>query len=311
MNIVQIDKLTKRFDETVAVDQISLGIKEGEIYGLLGPNGAGKSTLINMMCGMLKKDEGSISIFGKNIDNSMMEIKKDLGVVPQEIALYQDLTAKENVKFFGSLYGLKGSVLKEKTAEALEFVGLIDQANKLAKTFSGGMKRRLNIACAIVHQPKMIIMDEPTVGIDPQSRNHILTSVKKLNQQGATIIYTTHYMEEAEFLCSRIGIIDYGKLIAEGTNEELQNIVTDRKTLVVETSIGLNYDMRRLETIKGVLNVTVKDSTVMVEALREADVIGVVVDFFEENELPIRDIQMKNANLETIFLSLTGRKLRQ
>lgn len=311
MNIVKIDKLVKRFDETVAVDRVSLEIHEGEIYGLLGPNGAGKSTLINMMSGMLKKNEGSVMIFGKNIDNSMMEIKQDLGVVPQEIALYEDLTAKENVKFFGSLYGLKGSVLKEKTAEALEFVGLIDHANKLAKTFSGGMKRRLNIACAIAHQPKLIIMDEPTVGIDPQSRNHILNSVKKLNQLGTTIIYTTHYMEEAEFLCSRIGIIDYGKLIAEGTNQELQNLVTDRKTIVVETSIGKTYDLRGLSDIKGVLNVDVKDSTVTIEALREADVIGAVVNCFEKKEMPIRDIQMKSANLESIFLSLTGRKLRQ
>ncbi len=311
MNIVKIEKLVKRFDETVAVDRVSLEIREGEIYGLLGPNGAGKSTLINVMCGLLKKNEGSVHIFDKNIDFSMMEIKQDLGIVPQEIALYEDLTAKENVKFFASLYGLKGSVLKEKTAEALEFVGLIDHANKLARTFSGGMKRRLNIACAIAHQPKLIIMDEPTVGIDPQSRNHILNSVKKLNQLGTTVIYTTHYMEEAEFLCSRIGIIDYGKLIAEGTNQELQNLVTDRKTIVVKTSIGKTYDLRELSEIKGVLDANVKDSTVIIETLRETDAVGDIVRFFEKNELPILDIQMKNANLETIFLSLTGRKLRQ
>ena len=311
MNIVKIEKMLKRFDDTVAVDRVSLNIQEGEIYGLLGPNGAGKSTMINVMCGMLKKDKGTVEIFGKSIDTSMMQIKKDLGVVPQEIALYEDLTAKENVKFFASLYGLRGSVLKEKTAEALEFVGLIEHADKLAKTFSGGMKRRLNIACAIAHKPKLIIMDEPTVGIDPQSRNHILNSVKKLNQQGTTIIYTTHYMEEAEFLCSRIGIIDYGKLIAEGTNEELQNIVTDRKNIVVETSIGSSYNFEKLQDMKGILNVTANDSTVNIETLREAEVIGDVVGFFKSNELPIRDIRMQGANLETIFLSLTGRKLRQ
>ena len=310
-DIVSVKKLTKKFGDITAVDRMDLTIKEGEIYGLLGPNAAGKSTTINVLCGMQRKTDGDVKVFGKDIEKENREIKANIGVVPQDIAIYGDLTATENVRFFASLYGLKGAELKTRTQEALDFVGLRERQKDLAKTFSGGMKRRLNIACAIAHRPKLIIMDEPTVGIDPQSRNHILSSVKQLNEMGSTIIYTTHYMEEAEFLCTRIGIIDHGKLIAEGSLSELQGIVADRKSIEITTGIDKAADPVGLKKIKGVLDArSGENSKVEVEVLKEADVVGALVSELTRQDVSIRDIKIHAVNLETTFLSLTGRKLR-
>jgi ABC-2 type transport system ATP-binding protein len=213
MSILKLKDLVKRYDQNIAVDNISLDVGEGELFGLLGPNGAGKSTTINMVCGLLKPNQGEIIIDGVSLKEKPMECKSKLGLVPQEIALYDTLTAYENIEFFGKLSGLRGAKLTERVNEALEFVGLSDKSKSIPKSFSGGMKRRLNIACAIVHHPKVIIMDEPTVGIDPQSRNHILESVRKLNKMGSTVIYTSHYMEEVEALCTRIAIMDHGRLM--------------------------------------------------------------------------------------------------
>jgi len=309
-DMVNIKGLVKRFGDITAINNVNLRIGEGEIYGLLGPNGAGKTTAINILCGMLKKDKGEVEIFGKSIDKSLMEIKQDIGVVPQNIAIYNDLTAKENVMFFASLYGLRGKELKQRSDEALRFVGLTDRQTDFPKVFSGGMKRRLNIACAIAHRPRLIIMDEPTVGIDPQSRNHILNSIKKLNEMGSTIINTTHYMEEAEYLCTRIGIIDHGKLIAEGTSEELKSIVTDVKSVAIETGIGQNIDLSGVDNIKGVVSVNREENMVIIEFNKESDCVVDIVIYFSKNKITIRDIKMKGASLESAFLSLTGRKLR-
>ncbi len=310
-SIVSVENLVKKFGDITAVDRITLDIKEGEIYGLLGPNGAGKSTTINVLVGMQRKDGGEITVFGKPLEKNILAIKQDIGVVPQDIAIYEDLTAKENVRFFASLYGLKGKELEERTMEALSFVGLKEKAGVMPKTFSGGMKRRLNIACAIAHRPKLIFMDEPTVGIDPQSRSHILSSVQKLNELGSTVIYTTHYMEEAEYLCTRIGIIDHGKLIAEGTLRELQGIVADRKSIVIRTGIGAEVDISGLKQIKGIEDVHPgHDDEIEIECLKEADVIEDIVHFFSKNGAAIQDIRMQGVSLETTFLSLTGRKLR-
>lgn len=220
MNVLEINNLTKKFGDFVAVDNMSLSIEEGEIFGLLGANGAGKSTTINMISGLFRSNEGEVLILGKNIGAFRKHAKMNIGIVPQDLAIYEDLTAYENVKFFAGLYGLRGSLLQERVEEALQFVGLGDKHKSFPKNFSGGMKRRLNIACAIAHRPKLIIMDEPTVGIDPHSRNYILQSVKKLNDMGSTIIYTSHYMEEVEEICTRIAIVDHGKIIAEGTKEQ-------------------------------------------------------------------------------------------
>lgn len=223
--LVEIKNLTKSYKDFKAVDISSLNIKEGEIFGFLGPNGAGKTTTISILSGLYSKYNGDVKIFGKSIKNDPIFIKKNMGVVPQDLALIYDLTAEENVKFFGELYGLKGQKLKDAVQETLEFVGLWDRKKDFPPKFSGGMKRRLNIACAIVHKPKLIIFDEPTVGIDPQSRNNILETIKKLNEQGSTVIYTSHYMEEVEAICTDICIVDHGNIIARGNKEELKDLV--------------------------------------------------------------------------------------
>lgn len=309
-NILEIKGLVKSFKTVTAVDGITLNIKEGEIFGLLGPNGAGKSTTINILCGILHMDKGEVKCFDKSLKRKIREIKKDIGVVPQNIAVYEDLKARENVEFFASLYGLKGKELKERAQEALEFVGLTERSDDLPKNFSGGMKRRLNIACAIAHRPKLIIMDEPTVGIDPQSRNHILESVKKLNAMGSTIIYTSHYMEEVEAICTRIGIIDHGKLIACGTYEELQSLVSDRKTIVIESDVGTQVNNEEIKKINGVIDVFAQENMINIETNKESDCIGDITSYCGQNSIPIRSINMGNVSLETVFLSLTGRSLR-
>lgn len=229
--IVKLEGLTKKYENKPVVDHISLEIKKGEIFGLLGPNGAGKSTTMNMVCSLIKPTAGKIELFGLDTRTEMKKVKSKIGYIPQELAIHGNLKAWENVELFTSLYGIKGEQLKRAVAESLEFVGLSDKRNGFTKTFSGGMKRRLNIACAIGHKPELLIFDEPTVGIDPQSRNFILEKIKLANKNGSTIIYTSHYMEEIEAICSRIAIMDNGKIIAIGTKQELVELVTSNKEL--------------------------------------------------------------------------------
>lgn len=228
-NIIEVKNLEKSYKNKKVVKGISFDVKQGEILGFLGPNGAGKSTTINILSTVLKSDKGEIKFLGRKATEDVMNIKRNIGVVPQDLAIYEEISAEKNVRFFASLYGLKGKKLNENVREILEFVGLYDKRLDIPKTFSGGMKRRLNIACAIAHNPKLIIMDEPTVGIDPQSRNHILNSIKKLQKRGATILYTTHYMEEVEEIADRIIIMDHGTIIAEGTKEELKKNIEDER----------------------------------------------------------------------------------
>jgi len=309
--IVKIDGLTKKYGDIIAVDNISLEIQEGEILGLLGPNGAGKSTTINMITGLVSMDKGKILVMGRDIKKDANEIKKNIGIVPQDIAIYEDLTSLENVMFFASLYGLKGKELKRRAEEALEFTGLSDKAKSFPKDFSGGMKRRLNIACAIAHSPKLIIMDEPTVGIDPQSRNHILQSVKVLNSRGTTIIYTSHYMEEVEEVCTRIAIMDHGKVIAEGTKEELKSIITDKRSVLISFSGSMErIDEAELKGIYGVKDIEIEENTVKISSLRDVDNLDKIILYFTEKNIPIRSIESRTPDLETVFLTLTGRKLR-
>lgn len=310
MKILEVDNLTKKFKELTAIDNISFSIENGEIYGLLGPNGAGKSTLINIICGLITSDTGKINILEKDIKKNMNSTKKNIGLVPQSVAVYWKLTALENVKFFGSLYGLKGKRLEEKSLEALEFVGLTDRIKEPCSNFSGGMKRRLNIACAIVHNPKFIIMDEPTVGIDPQSRNHILNSVKKLNKMGSTIIYTSHYMEEVEEICSRVGIMDHGKLIAEGSKEELKALITDYNYIKVKVNNVNDIDIKKFKNINDINNIDVKDNSIIFRTNKDRINIDKIVRTFVENDISIKGINTVMPDLEDVFLNLTGRKLR-
>ncbi len=311
MSIVKIEQVTKNFGDVTAVDKMSLSIEEGEVFGLLGPNGAGKSTAINMITGLLNIDKGSISVTGSDVKKAKMTAKANIGIVPQDIAIYEDLTSLENVKFFASLYGLSGKALEDSAMEALEFAGLSDNIKSFPKNFSGGMKRRLNIACAIAHKPKLIIMDEPTVGIDPQSRNHILQSVKKLNEQGSTIIYTSHYMEEVEEICSRIAIMDHGKVIALGTCEELEDLIDDRNIVLVtvmDSVSKINEDS--IKEIQGVDSVEIDENTIKISSFREVNNLDKIIYYFTSNEISIKSVESKKPDLETVFLSLTGRKLR-
>lgn len=310
MNAISLKNLTKKFDGNVVVDNINLNIEQGEIYGFLGPNGAGKSTTISMICSLIHPTDGNIEIMGTNVKKDSREIKKKIGLVPQNIALYKDFTGYENIKFFAELYGLRGDVLKQRIKEALEFTGLLDVKDKKAKTYSGGMQRRLNIACALVHKPQIIIMDEPTVGIDPQSRNHIMNAVKKLNKEGTTIIYTTHYMEEAEALCSKIAIIDKGKIIVEGTKEELKNMISDKTTLAVTVNDVYKLDINQIKNVQGVQDVSVKENTLRITSAKEVSNLDKLINTIELSSAKIIDLGFKDISLETVFLSLTGRNLR-
>ncbi|MCR5094480.1 MAG: ABC transporter ATP-binding protein [Lachnospiraceae bacterium] len=233
--ILRTRDLTKRYGDKIVVDNLSIEIREGEVFGLLGPNGAGKSTTMNMICGIVNPTLGEVEFMGKDFKKNRKELLKELGYIPQELAIHGNLKAWENVELFTSLYGIKGAQLKRAVDDSLEYVGLLDRRGDYAKTFSGGMKRRLNIACAIGHEPRLLIFDEPTVGIDPQSRNFILEKIKQSNQNGATVIYTSHYMEEVEAICTRIAIMDNGKIIATGTSEELKKmVVSDPETITLE-----------------------------------------------------------------------------
>lgn len=310
MQILEIKNVFKKYGEIEAVRGVSFEIDEGEIFGLLGPNGAGKSTLINMICGLLNITQGEILLLGQSVGRGNAKIKSKLGLVPQDIAIYNSLTAYDNVKFFCSLYGLSGKELKERTEKALEYVGLLDKSNAKPSTFSGGMKRRLNIACAIAHTPKLIILDEPTVGIDPQSRNHILDSIKRLNEKGATIIYTSHYMEEVEAICTRVGVIDHGKLIAMGTKEELKNSVSNMKTIIVTLEDDKKIEMSGLKDIDGILNVHFEEGLIRIDTYKEANNFDKIILYFTNKNIKIKNIENKTPNLETVFMSLTGRTLR-
>ena len=307
---VELKNIVKRYNSDLAVDNISLKIRNGEIFGLLGPNGAGKSTTIKMIMGLLKQNTGEIFVEDMDIKNDPLKIKKILGLVPQDLAIYENLSARENVEFFGKLYGLRGKDLKEKVDEALEFTGLVQRQKDKPKKFSGGMKRRLNIACAIVHNPMIIIMDEPTVGIDPQSRNHILESVRKLNKRGATVLYTSHYMEEVESICDRVGIIDHGKLIALGTKEELKSQVANEEKLVIEVMDVRYNPIEEIKKLDGVINVTLKENTIEVLTKKAQEILQDVLFILSKEDVTVRNISLLEPDLESVFLSLTGRTLR-
>jgi ABC-2 type transport system ATP-binding protein len=310
MNVLEIKNLTKKFTDFIAVDNITLSITEGEIFGFLGPNGAGKSTTINMVAGLIRSNDGEINILGKNIIKNSRFAKMNIGVVPQDLAIYEDLTAYENVKFFAGLYGLRGTMLHERVEEALKFVGLSDKHKSYPKNFSGGMKRRLNIACAIAHRPKLIIMDEPTVGIDPQSRNYILSSVQKLNEMGCTIIYTSHYMEEVEEICTKIAIIDHGKVIAEGTKEQLKAIITDTKDVWIEAKSTENLDLNKIKEIAGVKAVQKEENLIKINSDLGISNLNKIIQHIMNGGVEIISLEEKAPNLETVFLTLTGRNLR-
>ena len=310
--ILEVRNLVKKYGEFIAVKGISFEIQEGEIFSLLGPNGAGKTTTISILSTLYAPTSGDAIIGGHSITKEPMAVKQVIGVVPQELALYEDLTARENLVFWGQMYGLGGWPLNNRVDEVLEQIGLTDKAKNRIKTYSGGMKRRVNIGIGLLHKPRLLFMDEPTVGIDPQSRRAILDTVKDLNRQGMTVLYTTHYMEEAQELSNRVGIIDHGELIALGTQKELTQQVGETETLILH--IGENDDSeslaRSLNGIKDVLEASAGDHEVSVVAQEAEEVLAAVVTRANERGVRICSIDIREPNLEAVFLHLTGRALR-
>ena len=309
-DVLVVDHLVRRFGDLTAVDDVSFRIAPGETYGLLGPNGAGKTTTISMVAGLLRADAGSIHVAGRPMAADAVEPKRHLGLVPQDLAIYPDLTAAENLRFFGKLQGLRGQALTTRVAEVLELIGLADRARDRAKEYSGGMKRRLNIGVGLLHQPSLLILDEPTVGVDPQSRNSILESVETLSVEGMAVLYTTHYMEEAERLCDRIGIIDSGRLQAEGTRDELIRLTGGTDTIRLGGAGDLSAAAEQLRTRTGVervdadragLTLTVRDAPTLV-----ADLVGTAT----AAGVRLADVEITRPDLESVFLHLTGKALR-
>ena len=311
MGIIQLKNVTKRYDDKLAVDNISLDIEEGELFGLLGPNGAGKSTLISMICGLTKLDKGDIIINGSSIKTNPIAAKQNIGLVPQEIALYENISAIDNLKFWGKMYSLKGNLLKERIEEVLEATGLKDRRKEKVSKFSGGMKRRLNIACAVMHYPKIVIMDEPTVGIDPQSRNNILEFTKELNKKhGSTLIYTSHYMEEVEALCSKVCILDEGKVIAKGDQDHIKRMIMNEERVEItisEYKPEIDLILKKLNSVREVVYKDSKLTVIMQDTQRS---IQQIIEVLIKAEIGIKDISIKKPTLETVFLSLTGKALR-
>ena len=309
-NAIEVKNLHKSFGELKAVNGVSFEVEQGEIFSLLGPNGAGKTTTISMLSCLLRPDEGDARVMGHSIKDDQMGVKAVLGVVPQEIALYEDMSARENLTFWGKMYGLRGAPLKTRVDEVLEIIGLTDRAKEYIKKYSGGMKRRVNIGVALLHKPKVIYMDEPTVGIDPQSRRNILDSVVALKNQGMTVLYTTHYMEEAQELSDHIAIMDTGKVIAYGTNAELIKIVgqMDRITLMINAESG--RVLEAWKKVQGVKQVTAQEGTLTVLADDSNQVLPRLFDAAGTQGVRITSVAILEPNLEAVFLHLTGKALR-
>jgi ABC-2 type transport system ATP-binding protein len=309
--VLRCSGLRKTFGERVAVDGVGFTIAPGETYGLLGPNGAGKTTTISMICGLLRRDAGEVFVAGRAIDIGSTTAKGAIGYVPQDLAIYPDLTARENLRFFGRLQHLGGKDLERRVDEVLDVIALSDRAKERVEGFSGGMKRRLNIGIGLLHGPKLLVLDEPTVGVDPQSRNAILSAVADLESEGMGILYTTHYMEEAERLCDRIGIIDEGKIKAEGTRRELVELIgeRDRVTLVAAGSLG-----RAAAAIRAldprIADVTASDGTIEIIVTEARNLLPTILSTATAEGATIRSVEVIEPDLEAVFLHLTGKALR-
>jgi len=302
--------LVKRFGDRLAVDGVGFEIARGETYGLLGPNGAGKTTSISMICGLLARDGGEVIVDGRPISPGTTLAKAAIGYVPQDLAIYPDLTARENLTFFGQLYGLGGRPLAARVTELLEIIGLADRAKDRTEQFSGGMKRRLNIAIGLLHRPRLLVLDEPTVGVDPQSRNAILSSVQELGREGMAILYTTHYMEEAERLCDRVGIIDEGRIRAEGTRRELVELVGQRDRVALTADGDLQATAAAARALPGVHSATVREGGLDLLVTNGRTMLPQLLQALSGDGLAIRSVEVIEPDLEAVFLHLTGKALR-
>lgn len=308
--VIEVNNLVKRYKELLALDHFSLQIREGEIFGLLGPNGSGKTTTINCILSLLSYDKGEIKVFGRDMKPDSYDIKKDIGVVMQNVAVFEELTVYDNVDYFCGLYIKDKRIRKQYVKEAIEFVGLEDYVKFLPKKLSGGLLRRLNIACGIAHKPKLIFFDEPTVAVDPQSRNKILEGIEKLNKDGATIVYTSHYMEEVEQLCTRILIMDKGKNVAIGTKDELKKMIKNTETISIEV---LGLDEKNINDIKElphVYDVTYDEKMLVVSYSGGKHNIVRVLDYLQNREISFGRVYSERPTLNDVFLEITGKELR-
>ena len=308
--ILKVKGLVKRYKELIAIDHLDMSIKEGEIFGLLGPNGSGKSTTINCILSLLEYDKGEIEIFGKPMRPKAYEIKRQIGIVPQDVAVYDALTVYENIDFFCGLYIKDKETRKKYVQEAVDFVALNDFVKFKPNKLSGGLKRRLNIACGIAHKPKLVFFDEPTVAVDPQSRNKILEGIEQLRQNGATIIYTSHYMEEVEQLCDRILIIDKGHTIAEGTVEELKGMIKKSEIITIEVAGLDNKALDMVREVKNVYSVSYENNTLKIEAGSGKHNVIDIVNMLQDKGYKMKKIFSEQPTLNDVFLELTGKQLR-
>jgi ABC-2 type transport system ATP-binding protein len=310
-NIVEAQNLVKRYDTIEAVKGLSFAIRQGEIFGFLGPNGAGKTTTISMLSCLLEPSEGTATVAGYDVVQASSEVKRRIGLVPQELALYPTLSARDNMDYFGRIYGLHGRELRRRVDEVLEMVGLAERARAAVKTYSGGMKRRLNIAAGLLHHPEVLFLDEPTVGVDPQSRNAIFEHVERLRDEGMTILYTTHYMEEAERLCDRVAIIDEGHIAALDTPRKL---ISDLGKGIIHLGIAngmADEILGRIRALPEVKNVVRFDGKVRVEAARAQATLTRLLELFNSTDTDVTALEVLEPNLETVFLHLTGKRLRE
>ena len=303
--------LSRSFDARLAVDDVSFRVAPGETYGLLGPNGAGKTTTIRLVCGLLSADAGQVTVAGMPVSPTTTRAKARIGYVPQDVSLYPDLTARENLAFFGRLYRLRGKALRERAAEVLDLIDLTDRGDDRVETFSGGMKRRLNIGASLLHRPSLLVLDEPTVGVDPQSRHAIMESIRSLGSSGVAVLYTTHYMEEAERLCDRVGIIDHGRLIAEGTRRELVSRVGGRDRITLSAEGSLAAFAQACRALEGIEQVDVADSTVHLLAVDGRRRLADVMETATRTGTAVRSVEVDEPDLEAVFLHLTGTALRE
>jgi ABC-2 type transport system ATP-binding protein len=309
-NIVETKNLVKRYGNAEAVKGLSFAIRRGEIFGFLGPNGAGKTTTISMLACLLEPTGGTAIVAGHDVVRASSEVKRRIGLVPQELALYPTLSARDNLNFFGRIYGLHGQKLRQRVDEVLEMVGLAERAKSAVRTFSGGMKRRLNIAAGLLHSPEILFLDEPTVGVDPQSRNAIFEHVERLNAAGMTILYTTHYMEEAERLCDRVAIVDEGRIVALDAPRKL---VADLGGGIIQLGVanGIATGMlERIQAVPDVRAVTRLNGKVRVEATRAQEALIHLLELFNRTDTDVTALEVLEPNLETVFLHLTGKRLR-
>lgn len=309
-NVISVKNLTKKYKNLTAIDNLSFDVHEGEILGLLGPNGSGKSTTINCLLSLLNFEQGTIKIFDKEMTPESYDIKRNIGVIFQEVAVFEELTVYENIDYFCGLYITDKKQRAEYIEDAIKLVGLEEFKKFYPKQLSGGLLRRLNIACGIAHKPKLIFLDEPTVAVDPQSRNNILDGIKKLRDEGATILYTTHYMEEVELLCDRIIILDKGKIIAQGTTEELKDLAKIEEKITVEIENITAETLEKIKDFKTVEEVTLNKNILLVTYKKGNNNLRKLIDFLEENKVTYNKIFSERPTLNDVFLELTGKELR-